>query len=95
VAVIEVGLFTVKLVAALAPTITAVAPVKLVPVMTTVVPPPVDPEVGLRPVTAGAGGGAPGPVVKAATTATHGAELKSIHCGAAAVAGALHCHSAP
>jgi hypothetical protein len=41
-------------VAALAPKSTAVAPVKLVPVMVTLVPPAVVPEVGLTPVTVGA-----------------------------------------
>ena len=37
-------------------TCTAVAPVKLVPVSVTVVPPPVEPLLGLSPVTVGAGG---------------------------------------
>jgi hypothetical protein len=54
VAVIEVALTTVKVEAAVAPNFTAVAPVKLVPVMVTEVPPPVEPEVGLTPVTVGA-----------------------------------------
>ena len=39
----EVALLTVKLVAAVAPKDTALAPVKLVPVMVTVVPPAVLP----------------------------------------------------
>ena len=39
VAVIWVALLTVKLVALVAPNLTAVAPVKLVPVIVTVVPP--------------------------------------------------------
>ena len=56
VAVIEVALLTVKVVAAVAPNFTAVAPVKLVPVMVTEVPPAVGPEVGLTPVTVGTGG---------------------------------------
>jgi hypothetical protein len=54
VAVIEVAEFTVKLAAAVAPNRTAVAPVKLVPVMVIVVPPAVGPLVGLTPVTVGA-----------------------------------------
>ncbi len=53
VAVIVVSLVTVKLVAGVVPKATAVAPVKLVPVMVTVVPPAVGPEVGLTPVTVG------------------------------------------
>ena len=56
VAVMEVALFTVKLVAATVPNLTALAPVKLVPVMVTAVPPAVLPELGLTPVTVGAGG---------------------------------------
>src|SRR5665213_2786076 len=55
VAVICVAEFTVKLAAAVAPNFTAVAPVKLVPVMTTLVPPVAGPEVGARPVMVGAG----------------------------------------
>ncbi len=43
VAVMEVALLTVKLVAAVAPNFTALAPVKLVPVMVTTVPPAVGP----------------------------------------------------
>ena len=46
VAVMEVALLTVKVVAAVAPNFTAVAPVKLVPVTVTEVPPVVGPEVG-------------------------------------------------
>ena len=53
VAVIEVVLFTVKLVAAVAPKFTAVTPVKFVPVIVTTVPPAVGPLVGLIPVTVG------------------------------------------
>ena len=45
---------TVKPVAAVAPKVTAAAPVKLVPVMVTVVPPPPGPEVGEIDVTVGA-----------------------------------------
>ena len=55
VAVIVVAETTVKPVAAVAPNVTAVAPVKLVPVMVTVVPPPPGPEVGEIDVTVGAG----------------------------------------
>jgi hypothetical protein len=44
----------VKLVAALAPKVTAVAPVNLVPVIVTEVPPAVDPDVGAIEITVGA-----------------------------------------
>ena len=54
VAVIDVALFTVKEVALVLPNFTAVAPVKLVPVIATLVPPAVGPLVGLTPVTVGA-----------------------------------------
>ena len=54
-AVIVVALTTVKLVAAVVPKSTAVAPVKSVPVIVTIVPPAGGPAVGLRPVTAGMG----------------------------------------
>ena len=53
VAVIWVSLSTVKLLAAVAPKETPVAPVKPVPVMTTVVPPALDPLDGLILVTVG------------------------------------------
>ena len=53
VAVIEVALLTVKVVAAVAPNLTPVAPVKLVPVMVTEVPPAVGPELGLTEETVG------------------------------------------
>ena len=53
VAVIEVAEFTVKLVAGFAPKSTAVAPVKLVPLMVTDVPPPVEPLEGLSDTTDG------------------------------------------
>ncbi len=46
VAVIDVSLLTVKLAAVVAPNWTAVAPVKLVLVIVTVVPPAAGPEVG-------------------------------------------------
>ena len=46
---------TVKLVAGTPPNVTAVAPVRLVPVMVTVVPPRVVPLVGPIDVTVGAG----------------------------------------
>jgi len=55
-AVIESALLIVKLVAFKAPKCTAVAPVKLVPVMVTEVPPEGGPVDGLIPVTVGAGG---------------------------------------
>jgi len=54
VAVIWVAEFTVKLVALLAPNLTAVAPSKLVPVITTLLPPAVEPLVGETEVTVGA-----------------------------------------
>jgi hypothetical protein len=52
VAVIDVAEFTVNG-AAVPPNLTAVAPVKPVPVIVTVVPPVVEPVVGLIPVTTG------------------------------------------
>src|SRR5450631_95237 len=55
VAVIWVAELTVKLAAAVAPNFTAVVPVKLVPVMTTLVPPLAGPDVGARPEIVGAG----------------------------------------
>ena len=55
VAVIEVALFTVKVVALFPPNFTAVAPLRFVPVMVTLVPPVVGPDVGLIEVTVGAG----------------------------------------
>jgi hypothetical protein len=54
VAVIEVAELTVKLVALVAPNLTAVAPVNTVPVMVTEVPPAAGPEVGEIDVTVGA-----------------------------------------
>src|SRR5450432_3464163 len=54
-AVICVSEFTTKLAAAVPPNFTAVAPVKPVPVMTTLVPPLAGPEVGANPVTVGGG----------------------------------------
>ena len=54
VAVICVAELTVYDVALFAPNLTAVAPVKLVPVMTTLVPPAVGPDAGDTPVTVGA-----------------------------------------
>ena len=56
VAVMVLELLTVKLVAAVLPNLTAVAPVKAVPVMVTEVPTPAGPEVGLTEVTVGADG---------------------------------------
>ena len=55
VAVMLVELSTVTLVAAVPPRVTAVAPVKLVPVMVMVVPPAVEPLVGEILATVGAG----------------------------------------
>ena len=55
VAVIWVALLTVKEPAALLPNLTAVAPVKLVPVMVTLVPPDGGPVFGLTLVTVGTG----------------------------------------
>ena len=54
VAVIWVAEFTVKLEALVAPNLTAVAPDKLVPVITTLVPPAVGPLVGETEATVGA-----------------------------------------
>ena len=54
VAVIEVAFTTAKLAAAVPPNDTAVAPVKLVPLMVMLVPPAAGPEFGLTPVTVGA-----------------------------------------
>jgi hypothetical protein len=54
-AVIWPALLTVKLAAGVAPNETPVAPVKVVPAMTTEVPPPAGPLFGLTPVTAGGG----------------------------------------
>ena len=53
--VIWVSLSTVKLLVPVEPNETLVAPVKLEPVMVTVVPPVVGPLAGLMPVTVGGG----------------------------------------
>ena len=55
-AVIVVAELTVNSWRRSAPNFTAVAPVKLVPVIVTHVPPAAGPVVGLRPVTVGAAG---------------------------------------
>jgi hypothetical protein len=55
VAVIWVSLSSVKLLAAVDPNLTAVAPLNALPVIVTVVPPAVGPEEGLMLVTAGGG----------------------------------------
>ena len=55
VAVIVVELTTMTFVAAAPPMVTAVAPVRLVPVIVTLVPPSVGPVAGEMPVTVGAG----------------------------------------
>ena len=52
-AVMLVALLTVKVVAVVDPKLTAVAPVRLVPVIVTGVPPPVGPAVGATCVTVG------------------------------------------
>ena len=54
VAAIEVALLTVNDVAFVAPNFTALAPVKLVPVMVTLVPPPAGPLAGATALTTGA-----------------------------------------
>lgn len=54
-AVIELAEFTVKLLAGIAPKLTAPAPVKLVPVIVTLVPPAAGPLVGLTLSTEGGG----------------------------------------
>jgi hypothetical protein len=58
VAVIVVALVTVNDAAAVAPKLTAVAPVNVVPVIVTVVPPVLGPDDGATVVTVGAGGAA-------------------------------------
>jgi hypothetical protein len=55
VALMLVALLTVKLEAAVVPNLTALAPVKPMPVIATEVLPALGPEVGLTPVTVGAG----------------------------------------
>ena len=54
VTVMEVALFTTRLVAAVPPMVTPVAPVKPVPVMVMLVPPAVEPLVGEILITVGA-----------------------------------------
>ena len=51
VTVMEVGELTVMVVTVTEPNMTAVAPVRFVPVIVTEVPPKIDPEPGLMPVT--------------------------------------------
>jgi hypothetical protein len=58
-AVIDVAEFTVKLGALVDPNFTAVAPVKLVPMMLTAVPPVARPLRGATPLMIGGGGGGP------------------------------------
>src|ERR1700730_14950962 len=58
VAVTELALLTVNVEAAVAPNLTALAPVKLVPVIVREVPPAVEPVLGLTLVTVGARGSA-------------------------------------
>ena len=50
---IELALVTAKLAAAVPPKVTAVAPVKLLPVIVTLVPPDAGPEAGATAVTVG------------------------------------------
>src|SRR5205823_9710620 len=52
-ALIDVALFTVRLAALMRPNLTAVVPVKFVPVILVVVPPPTGPLLGDTPVTVG------------------------------------------
>ncbi len=59
VVVMEVALLTVKDVAGFAPKSTADAPVRLVPLTVTGVPPVLGPVLGFTPVTVGDGGGGP------------------------------------
>ncbi len=54
-AVMEVALTTTTLVAGLPPTVTLLAPIKLVPLIVMVVAPRVEPEVGLTPEIVGGG----------------------------------------
>ena len=72
---IELSLFTVKVVAAVEPNMTAVAPVNPLPVIDTDVPPSVDPEVGLTPVTEGTAAAAVVVVVGASVVVVVGASV--------------------
>src|ERR1019366_2768871 len=63
----EVAELTTKLEAAVAPKLTALAPVRLVPVIVTEVPPALDPELGLTPVTVGGGTAVPEALMRTAT----------------------------
>jgi hypothetical protein len=54
-AVIELGELTVKLAALVDPKLTAVAPVRLLPLTVTVVPPAAGPSLGATPVMLGGG----------------------------------------
>ena len=51
----DVDVSTVKLAASLAPNLTLVAPVRSVPVIVTVLPPPAGPTLGATPETVGIG----------------------------------------
>jgi len=68
----DVGPLTVNVVAAVPPKLTAVAPLKFVPVIVTLVPPALGPEAGFTLVIAGAGVavgvGVPAPEVGARST---------------------------
>ena len=78
---IEPAESTAKLAALAEPNLTAVAPLKLLPVMLTEVPPPVGPLAGLTPVTVGTGGGGGG--------ASPPDELEEVTAGVLADAAAL------
>jgi hypothetical protein len=53
VALIELALLTVKVLAAVDPNLTPIEPMKLVPVIITDVPPPEEPDLGMTDVTVG------------------------------------------
>lgn len=82
-AVIDVSLFTVSDLAAVVPKSTPVAPVKPVPVMVTEVPPAVDPDDGLTPVTVGADGAVTAAVI--ATEPSDGFVEAAVQVSVAAV----------
>jgi hypothetical protein len=79
--VIEVAEFTVKVVAGVDPKLTAEAPVRLVPVMVTGVPPAVDPELGLTEVTAGVEVPPPPPPPPGAEALSSAAALADVPAG--------------
>jgi len=87
VTVMEVTLFTVKLVAAVVPNRTAVAPVRSAPVIFIEVPPEAGPEDGLKPLMVGT-------LENAACATTQLAVGFVVHCAATGTLGTLGCHSA-